>query len=78
MAGIEGARAVVCTLRSDLRNVETALENGVSNMVDADLSKEASALAAGKVRQDLATRALAIANAARHMEGVLQMDAAHP
>lgn len=41
-----------------------ALETGVGNLVDADLGKESAKLQAGQIKESLATKALAIANAA--------------
>lgn len=40
------------------------LETGVGNLVDADLAKESAKLQAGQIKESLATKALAIANAA--------------
>lgn len=41
-----------------------ALETGVGNLVDADLGRESAKLQAGQIKESLATKALAIANAA--------------
>lgn len=41
-----------------------ALETGVGNLVDADLGRESAKLQAGKIKESLAAKALAIANAA--------------
>jgi flagellin len=46
------------------RTTEDALDKGVSNLVDADLSRESSTLQAAQARKSLAGQALAIANAA--------------
>jgi flagellin len=46
------------------RSTEDALEAGVGNLVDADLSRESARLEAAKTRKSLADQALAIANAA--------------
>nr|WP_236634337.1 flagellin [Caulobacter sp. X] len=41
-----------------------ALETGVGNLVDADLGRESAKLQAGQIKESVATKALAIANAA--------------
>lgn len=41
-----------------------ALETGVGNLIDADLGRESAKLQAGQIKESLATKALAIANAA--------------
>lgn len=46
------------------RVLADTLETGVGNLVDADLAKESARLEAGQVQESLATKALAIANAA--------------
>jgi flagellin len=40
------------------------LEIGIGNLVDADLARESAKLQAGQIKESLATKALAIANAA--------------
>lgn len=43
---------------------QDSLSTGVGNLVDADMAKESAKLQAGQIKESLATKALAIANAA--------------
>jgi len=50
-------------LQTQATKMEDSLQAGVGNLVDADLAKEGAKLQAAQSRQQLATKALAIANA---------------
>ena len=43
--------------------LDNILQEGVGNLIDADLGAEAAGLAAGRVKEELGARSLAIANA---------------
>jgi flagellin len=51
-------------LVSQNQAIEQQLQTGVGNLVDADLGQESAKLQAGQAKQELATKALSIANAA--------------
>jgi flagellin len=57
----------VTSQQTFVQNLATTMTQGVSNMVDADMTKESAQLSALQTQQQLGTQALSIANQAPQM-----------
>jgi flagellin len=73
-AVVEGAAASLGSVQTNVTSQQTFIQNlatnmtqGVSNMVDADMTKESAQLSALQTQQQLGTQALSIANQAPQM-----------